>query len=301
MCSAIAKAGKLPAISHELIARMDADDIACEERFERQTEQFLNDRELDICGSWIEEFEGDVDNVVSRRKDLYKRQGGWQYIASSCELIVVNDGSTDSSKGVIDTTCERFPNLNAVIISTKNQGASMARNAALDIAEGEYIAFLDADDRFSPCMLESMVAFSEEKGADFPYCGLTSDASRLCEEATTPEPKLKDGVFSTLLYRSGSLGFTSVLYRRETIDEHSLRFYESLRYGEGLAFLWEYALECAVFLRFKQPYFFCHLEAIPGRIPLEDYVDGRGANGAAALAMTSSMALPEMQEPFSGV
>jgi len=53
--------------SYGLIARMDADDIACEERFERQIELFLNDPALDICGTWIEEFEGDIDNIVSRR------------------------------------------------------------------------------------------------------------------------------------------------------------------------------------------------------------------------------------------
>lgn len=53
--------------SYDLIARMDADDIACEERFERQIELFLNDPALDICGTWIEEFEGDIDNIVSRR------------------------------------------------------------------------------------------------------------------------------------------------------------------------------------------------------------------------------------------
>lgn len=54
--------------SCELIARMDADDVACRERFEKQIERFLKDPELDICGSWIEEFEGDMENIVSRRK-----------------------------------------------------------------------------------------------------------------------------------------------------------------------------------------------------------------------------------------
>ena len=54
--------------SYELIARMDADDVSCKDRFERQIEFFLNDPELDICGSWIEEFEKDIENIVSRRK-----------------------------------------------------------------------------------------------------------------------------------------------------------------------------------------------------------------------------------------
>ena len=47
---------------------MDADDISCPNRFERQLALFSQDPKLDICGSWIEEFEGDVDHTVSRRK-----------------------------------------------------------------------------------------------------------------------------------------------------------------------------------------------------------------------------------------
>ena len=54
--------------SYDLIARMDADDIACKERFERQIEFFLNNPAFDICGTWIEEFEGNIENSVSRRK-----------------------------------------------------------------------------------------------------------------------------------------------------------------------------------------------------------------------------------------
>ena len=53
--------------SNELIARMDTDDIARSDRFERQLKEFAEDPELDICGSYIDEFEGDVANIVARR------------------------------------------------------------------------------------------------------------------------------------------------------------------------------------------------------------------------------------------
>ena len=65
--------------SYELIARMDADDVSCKDRFERQIEFFLNDPELDICGSWIEEFEKDIENIVSRRKVPVKETDIRQY------------------------------------------------------------------------------------------------------------------------------------------------------------------------------------------------------------------------------
>lgn len=57
----------VPACSYELIARMDTDDICCPNRFEKQLAEFMNDKSLDICGSYIKEFEGSIDHIVSER------------------------------------------------------------------------------------------------------------------------------------------------------------------------------------------------------------------------------------------
>lgn len=54
--------------SNDLIARMDTDDIAVADRFERQLKEFENDPSLDICGGHVKEFISSVDNVVSERK-----------------------------------------------------------------------------------------------------------------------------------------------------------------------------------------------------------------------------------------
>lgn len=63
----LALADGVPACTYELIARMDTDDIAREDRFEKQLQMFMQDSELDICGSHIIEFEGTIDNELSRR------------------------------------------------------------------------------------------------------------------------------------------------------------------------------------------------------------------------------------------
>ena len=66
--------------SNEIVARMDTDDICRPDRFERQIAEFNSNSELDICGCHILEFEGDVDNIVSRRvvplnqEDIYRYQ-----------------------------------------------------------------------------------------------------------------------------------------------------------------------------------------------------------------------------------
>lgn len=55
------------ACDYELIARMDTDDICVTDRFEKQLNEFLKDSQLDICGSYIKEFTGSFDNILSER------------------------------------------------------------------------------------------------------------------------------------------------------------------------------------------------------------------------------------------
>ena len=53
--------------NYEIVARMDTDDIARADRFEKQLAEFAKNPELDICGSHIIEFEGTIENVLSKR------------------------------------------------------------------------------------------------------------------------------------------------------------------------------------------------------------------------------------------
>ncbi|MCC4816388.1 hypothetical protein BCU85_06135 [Vibrio lentus] len=53
--------------SYELVARMDTDDICHKDRFKRQLDAFNSNPELSICGTSIDEFDGDVNNIISQR------------------------------------------------------------------------------------------------------------------------------------------------------------------------------------------------------------------------------------------
>ena len=55
------------ACDNEIIARMDTDDICVSDRFERQLREFSKDPQLDICGSYIKEFSGNMNNILSER------------------------------------------------------------------------------------------------------------------------------------------------------------------------------------------------------------------------------------------
>ena len=73
------------------------------------------------------------------------------------ELIVINDGSTDSTADIINS----FEDNRIRIINQSNKGPGQARNNGLKIASGDYIMFLDADDWFCEDALET--AYFEEK------------------------------------------------------------------------------------------------------------------------------------------
>ena len=75
-----------------------------------------------------------------------------------CEVIVVDDGSSDDSCAVART----YESVGVRVIDQKNQGASAARNRAFEAASGEYIQYLDADDVLHPRKIEAQIAALQE-------------------------------------------------------------------------------------------------------------------------------------------
>ncbi|MCQ2462881.1 MAG: glycosyltransferase [Clostridia bacterium] len=80
------------------------------------------------------------------------------------EIVVVNDGSTDSTGEIIASYCEKYDNIK--YITQENSGVSAARNNGLMHATGEYVVFLDADDYFTDGSLEAFYGTAKSTGAD---------------------------------------------------------------------------------------------------------------------------------------
>ena len=84
------------------------------------------------------------------------------------ELIAINDGSNDDTLDILET----FQDPRIAIINQSNQGVSQARNNGIAQASGEYIAFLDTDDRWENDFLEEMhTALQNRPNAILAYCG----------------------------------------------------------------------------------------------------------------------------------
>lgn len=110
------------------------------------------------------------------------------------EIILVLNGETDPYDKIIQGYINNFPQLDINYLKTTKAGVSNARNMGLDIAQGEYISFMDDDDYASPSYLEELltkaspdtvsicrpIAF-DENGKELPY-RLTAEYKRYCKQ-----------------------------------------------------------------------------------------------------------------------
>ena len=100
---------------------------------------------------------------------------------SAFELILVDDGSTDSSGEICDTWAQKDGRIS--VIHQANGGLSAARNAGLDAAKGDYIAFIDSDDFVTENYIESLVDAIFVSDADMAFCDINS--SKMAESKNT--------------------------------------------------------------------------------------------------------------------
>lgn len=84
------------------------------------------------------------------------------------ELILVEDGSPDASGAICDELAQQDDRI--FVIHKKNGGAATARNAGLDVAKGDYIAFIDGDDVVHPEYLSFLLSLLQKADADFSMC-----------------------------------------------------------------------------------------------------------------------------------
>ena len=184
----------------------------------------------------------------------------------SYEVILVDDGSTDSSPLI----CDRYSGTDARFrtIHKPNGGVSSARNAGISLSQGEYVMFVDADDALSPESLSILSSLTAEKPdiviggfniyqGEIPYRTVIPYESEFFPSAGLPE------FFDATMHRLGELfrGPWAKLYRSSVIKKHSLRFDENLSYAEDKLFVYQFmnkissaaAVDTPVYEYFRRP------------------------------------------------
>lgn len=152
------------------------------------------------------------------------------------EIIVVDDGSTDSTKKVVDS----FRGGKVAYYHKKNGGVSSARNYGLKKARGDWVIFLDADDGIAPNSLNWLAPLLREEGADFiltPMNSYRTDKNRtgskeIVERATIIDDIIYRGPKRLAAKIDIERGIGGKAMRRRVIDDNKITFIDGLRLFE---------------------------------------------------------------------
>ena len=145
------------------------------------------------------------------------------------EIILVNDGSSDRSKTIIENYQQNHQDQNIILINQENRGVSKARNAAMKIAQGDYIALLDSDDEWLPEKTEKQMKFLENQNIDF-ISSLWNNENITFPYKLQPANKLVRITLKKLLFKI--TGQTSTAIFKRKIFENTGFFDENQNYSE---------------------------------------------------------------------
>lgn len=154
------------------------------------------------------------------------------------EVILVDDGSTDSSGAICDQY--KLKDERIVVIHKSNGGPNSARNAGLKIVKGQYIGFVDSDDYISLNMYEKLYNSAEENNTEVVICDMVefNDEKKLNRiECSLSSNELigQDEILDLMssINESRILWFAQrYLYKASFIKNNNFVFAESLKIGE---------------------------------------------------------------------
>ena len=158
---------------------------------------------------------------------------------ANIEAIVVDDGSTDGCAAICDGWAAKDPRFR--VIHQQNRGLSAARNAGLNIAQGEYIQFVDSDDYVDPRFTEALLQAARETGCPCAICGyenLRANGTDCTIPTAQPIVVSAHDCLQRMLtvrakdqYRIGHTAWNRI-YRRSLLFEHGIRFPEGRVYED---------------------------------------------------------------------
>lgn len=152
------------------------------------------------------------------------------------EIIAINDGSVDATPTILDDYARRDPRVRA--IHQTNRGVGPTRNRGIEEAEGEWIAFIDADDTIPPDFLAKLIARTDDPDIDIVIAHLNFIApeGRVIRYPFAPLRRTmtsRQAVREAFRFLPIPLLVTNKLYRRSIFVNHDLRFFD-IWYEDGV-------------------------------------------------------------------
>lgn len=172
------------------------------------------------------------------------------------EIICVDDGSTDSSREILHRFATHDSRI--IVVIQGNGGVSVARNHGLEIAKGEYVSFVDADDWVHECFFEQLLSCADKLDAELVCC----DYIKVADEKQVFEidfddklRKAQDNLSATAVINNFQLRSKcwGKLYRKSLVE--GLAFPKGVVYGEDTIFV----LDCLQKVKREIPVIHCPL------------------------------------------
>lgn len=158
------------------------------------------------------------------------------------ELILIDDGSADSSGKICDKYAQKDNRI--TVVHKENSGTSSARNYGLEISTGKYITFVDSDDCILPNYLADICY-----DYDLVICGVETIGNEKVIDFANREGVLsnKSEIGNWFIADCNTLYLTAIcskLFRRDIIIDNQLRFNTTLVRGEDTIFVFNYLCHC---------------------------------------------------------
>jgi glycosyltransferase involved in cell wall biosynthesis len=153
------------------------------------------------------------------------------------EIICINDGSTDHSGEILDELAAGDDRV--IVIHQENKGQGAARNRGLDIAQGEYIGFVDGDDWIDLNFFEELYNAAQKYDADMSCCSIVRKypSSKTRTKLAITEEKLYSSTLEKFKFAEipRKCYVYNKIYRRSKLLQNEIRFPEGMSF-EDIAF-----------------------------------------------------------------
>lgn len=168
-----------------------------------------------------------------------------------CEVLLVNDGSTDGSEAILRAYEKEYVNIHYLDYGCPpwNRGGSAARNLGIEQAQGDYLFLLDSDDAIQPGYLETLYRAAQERKCEIVYAGL----SRWSDDVIEPMNRVvlgsshvmpgREFLNRRMDARDNQNYAVCALYCASLFREKGLRYDCSVLLYEDILFSWRAAIK----------------------------------------------------------